>query len=191
MENKDKTMDDRKKELLEAIDIFSKAYKNLEAVQLQENKKNKDGKYLYEDRLIPIGDQKTGAIGEFYALMYLRGKNPYSIFTLCENHSHKGYDIVEKDKNGIIIKGISVKTVSEFSKTRKTSEIIIEKEIEIDLHIISLNKEFKPNGYWILNGKVCDFKHKSITVSEENMKKREFTDKINDVKETLPNLFIS
>lgn len=170
--------------MLEAIDIFSKAYKNLEAVQLQENKKNKDGKYLYEDRLIPIGDQKTGAIGEFYALMYLRGKNPYSIFTLCENHSHKGYDIVEKDKNGIIIKGISVKTVSEFSKTRKTSEIIIEKEIDIDLHIISLNTNLRLDGYWIRE-KVSKFDTKTITVSEKNMENKGFENIIEDVKNRL------
>lgn len=116
--------------------------------------------------------------------MYLRGKNPYSIFTLCENHSHKGYDIVEKDKNGIIIKGISVKTVSEFSKTRKTSEIIIEKEIDIDLHIISLNTNLRLDGYWIRE-KVSKFDTKTITVSEKNMENKGFENIIEDVKNRL------
>ena len=186
MENKVKTMKTRIENLLKAIESYSKAYHELEELQKHEIK--------LEDRLMPIGDQKTGAIGEFYALMYLKKVYPKNNVRFCKNPIQKGYDIEIISNQDSDNKKISIKTVSEFSKTKKVSNIKKENEdkktpkidyCKIELHIISLNKEFKPNGYWILNGKVCDFKHKSITVSEENMENKGFGNKFEEFKEKL------
>ena len=51
-----------------AIEQYATAYGRLDEIQKSQKDFNgKDGKH----KLIPVGDQKTGAIGEYYALKYL------------------------------------------------------------------------------------------------------------------------
>jgi hypothetical protein len=123
--------------ILTALEDYSKAYSKLEFIQKEEEK--------LTDRLLPTGDQKTGVFGEFYALQYLRAVHPEKQIRLSDNHSQKGYDIEVGDDIFV-----SVKTVSGYSKTRRTAPIkFVDNRVQ-QLHILSLDKQFKPDGYWIV-----------------------------------------
>ena len=119
-----------------AIQSYAEAYKNLEILQHSENIP------------IPAGDQKTGCIGEFYAYTYLQNKNPKATLKYG-THSEKGWDIQIK-KPTIIDKPtlyVQVKTVSEYSKTRVISAIHHGWDW---LFLLYLNKDLKPEGFWII-----------------------------------------
>ena len=98
--------------LLKAIKCYAIAYEKLDDLQKENGGKN-----------IPIGDQKTGSVGEFYALHALRQRSPDTadLIQLSNNPSEKGWDIVDKS-NGEEIK-YSVKTTSEYSASRSLSKI--------------------------------------------------------------------
>ena len=94
-------------------------------------------------RWIPGGDQKTGCIGEYYAFTYLCTLFPEDRLSYG-SHSEKGWDIeiLEPDKQRI-----QVKTVSAYSKTRTISPI--HKGWD-ELFIIYLNRQLRPEGFWII-----------------------------------------
>lgn len=69
---------------------------------------------------IPIGDQKTGAIGEYYASLYLRWAFAEASVTLADP-SQKGWDLRVAD--GSLDLKYQVKTVSGFSETSRISPI--------------------------------------------------------------------
>jgi hypothetical protein len=119
------------KEIQRAIESYALAYEELQSWQEKSD-------------MIPIGDQKTGCIGEFYAYLYLMEKYPDSELTFA-GHSQKGWDIEVKSKG--FSGRIQVKTVSAYSTTRTISPIHYGWN---QLFIIYLGKDFKPRGFWII-----------------------------------------
>lgn len=70
-------------DIIEAINQYAKAYNNLENIQRVEAERNQP--------LIPIQDQKTGAIGEFWSMMYLQQKHTRAEVTLTGTLQYNGY----------------------------------------------------------------------------------------------------
>jgi hypothetical protein len=129
-------MSSKYKKIFDAIEIYSKAYEELEKIQDEEN-----GKPLNE-KIIPKGDQKTGAIGEFYALLYARQK--YSDKTVELAPMGSRFDIIVAEGN----EKIQVKTISEYSKNKTTTLKGYADNIEFTLYLIYLDKSFKPTMFW-------------------------------------------
>lgn len=126
-------MNDKQK-IRSRIKAYAKAYSGLQ--KLQE-----------ESCLIPEGDQKTGCIGEFYSYIYLLSKFPKGKFKYGR-HSEKGWDI--EICHGKTRSRVQVKTVSAYSKKRTISPLHHGWD---ELHIIYLDREFCPAGFWIITDK--------------------------------------
>jgi hypothetical protein len=95
--------------------------------------------------IIPLGDQKTGSIGEFYAWLFLTAKYPGAKLTLGRT-SEKGWDIrVEKAKRKPWL--VQVKTTSAFAQKRKLSPI---HHGWHQLFILYLGLNLQPEGFWIV-----------------------------------------
>lgn len=155
-----------RQQIQDAIDKYAVAYNELENLQ---KKPQEDSK------LIPEGDQKTGAIGEYYAMQYCRKKYKGKTISFG-GHSQASWDISIKESGKKPFK-IQVKTVSAFAEGRKTTPIkILEDPIEIkrknsiitlepwhELFIIYLNKCFLPEAFWIF--KPNEFKGKEFNKS--------------------------
>jgi hypothetical protein len=118
--------------IIKAIRQYSRAYQELDDLQ-------------GEDRLIPIGDQKTGCIGEFYAMLYVKATNPKSPVRFTKPSS-KGWDI-EVELPGSDMQKIQVKTVSAYSKKRMMTPI---HEGWDDLYVLHLDRHLEPDGFWIV-----------------------------------------
>lgn len=116
----------------EAIDAYASAYAKLENWQR-------------ESPLLQIGDQKTGCIGEFYVYLYLKRQYPNATIEYA-HHSQKGWDILVDDDNHKL--WIQVKTVSAYSEERRISPI---HRGWNELHLVYLNRELKPEGFWIIS----------------------------------------
>ena len=114
------------------IQKYAQAYSDLEDLQL-----NPQLTFLPKR-----GDQKTGVVGEFYVYLFLRNRHPASGLSYG-GHSQKGWDI----KVSAPSLKVQVKTVSQFSKTRAMSPIHSGWD---ELHILYLDKEFRPMGFWIV-----------------------------------------
>ena len=128
------------KEILKSIEKYALAYEELQGWQ-------------EKLEMIPIGDQKTGCIGEFYAYLYLRKKFPSSEFSYA-GHSEKAWDI--EIRSNLSTEKVQVKTVSAYSTTRVISPIHYGWN---QLFIIYLDKNLKPLGFWII---------KDVSIVEEN-----------------------
>jgi hypothetical protein len=153
-----------RQQIQDAIDKYAVAYNELE--NLQKNPQE-------DSKLIPEGDQKTGAIGEYYAMQYCQKKYPKKGTKISfGNHSQAGWDIEVKEPGKKSFK-IQVKTVSAFAAGRKTTPIKVAifnnvpfKITGLDLplsikkllapldnwhqlFIIYLNKCFLPEAFWI------------------------------------------
>jgi hypothetical protein len=166
-----------RQQIQDAIDKYAVAYNELENLQ---KKPQEDSK------LIPEGDQKTGAIGEYYAMQYCQKKYPKKGTKISfGNHSQAGWDIEVKEPGKKSFK-IQVKTVSAFAAGLKTTPIKIlgfsmapvkasvidlvkikegKEKIKIlepwnELFIIYLNKCFLPIGFWIFEPEA--FKDKEL-----------------------------
>ncbi|WP_162549962.1 hypothetical protein [Hymenobacter nivis] len=113
----------------QAIANYAKAYDALEQLQ------NPRGP-------IPQGDQKTGAVGEFYAHLYLLGKYP-NADVIFGGNGNPVWDIKVTDNESVW--HVQVKTVSAFSKTGRLSPIHVGWQ---ELYIIRLNKQLQPDGFW-------------------------------------------
>lgn len=122
---------ERVREIRRAIESYAKAYKGLECIQRPNKEERKE-----EEPLLPVGDQKTGAIGEFYALLY--AKRRYEQAKLAEN-SQPRWDIKAERKL------IQVKTVSAFSTTRRISPIHPGFH---ELWVLFLDRTLQPTGFW-------------------------------------------
>lgn len=120
--------------ILDSIRLYAKAYDALEIIQT---------KY---SGIMPPGDQKTGVIGEFYSMLYLQRTYPKSSISLG-NAAQKGWDIKVSQPRGSSIH-IQVKTVSEFSKTRRISPI---HHAWDELFLMYLDKSLFPIGFWIID----------------------------------------
>ena len=119
-------------EIQKAIQSYAPAYKALEEWQRK-------------SQLIPIGDQKTGCIGEFYVYLYITHRFPKYSLTYG-SHSEKGWDL-KVYTEGLPTFKVQVKTVSEYSTSRVISPIHYGWD---ELHIVYLSREFNPKGFWII-----------------------------------------
>ncbi len=128
------------KEILKSIEKYALSYEELQGWQ-------------EKSEMIPIGDQKTGCIGEFYAYLYLSEKFPTYKISYA-GHSEKGWDI--EIKSNLLTERIQVKTVSAYSTTRVISPIHYGWN---RLFIFYLDKSFKPLGFWII---------KDVSIVEKN-----------------------
>lgn len=119
------------KSIKRAIQKYAGAYQSLEALQQKHVK------------LLQKGDQKTGVIGEFYSLLFLKNEYPKANIEYAKS-GQKGWDlrVVEKGKTDL---RVQVKTVSEYSKTRRISPI--HKGWD-DLFLLFVDKRLSPSGFW-------------------------------------------
>ena len=127
---------ERVREIRSAVASYSTAYEALECIQRASEEKEEK-----KESLLPVGDQKTGVIGEFYALLYAKGQ--YEEAKLAEN-SQPVWDIEATSQGGGRVR-IQVKTVSGFSTTRRISPIHPGFD---ELWVLSLDKRFEPAGFW-------------------------------------------
>ena len=149
---------ERVREIRCAIESYAKAYGELECIQRRQEKKpgwkrcpgcgdrnpeciQRRHEEQKEEPLLPVGDQKTGAIGEFYALLY--AKHRYEQAKLAEN-SQPRWDIEAWDIKAER-KLIQVKTVSAFSTTRRISPIHPGFH---ELWVLFLDRSLQPAGFW-------------------------------------------
>ena len=125
-------MNNEVRQILKAIKQYAEAYNQLEDMQ-----ETMSG-------WLPVGDQKTGVIGEFYAKIYLESMCPNTEVTYG-NTSQQGWD----PKIGVVPEciRIQVKTVSEYSNTRRISPIHSGWD---RLFLVYLDKEFSPVGFWVI-----------------------------------------
>lgn len=75
-------------EIVGAISYYAEAYEGLEVLQCRESKKPD-----HQSLLPHKGDQKTGLIGEYWAIRYARTLYPGSQISFG-GHSNKGWDIM-------------------------------------------------------------------------------------------------
>jgi hypothetical protein len=115
-------------QILETIGNYADAYDRLEELQ--------------KTQWLPGGDQKTGVIGEFYALVYLKSIYPTAKITFGKT-SQEGWDLrVETGSESLTVQ---VKTVSYFSSTRRVSPIHPGWD---RLFLLYLDKKLTPIGFW-------------------------------------------
>ena len=135
-------------EIQKAIKTFAKGYAALESLQHE------------DDALIPKCDQKTGAIGEFYAMIYAKHLYEGKVDTFeFGNPSQHAWDI-KICKNKKKIRTIQVKTVSGFSKTSTISPIHFGWD---ELWLMRLDRSFFPEGLWVIEDKSWIKQGDSIT----------------------------
>lgn len=114
-------------------------------------------------RLLPKGDQKTGCIGEYWAMRYARSiwENETECFSFG-HHSQKGWDI-EVKISGKEPRYIQVKTASEFGKgklgaIRRPDRSVKDRKGKTlpdywdELWIIHLDRTLFPIGFWRIEG---------------------------------------
>jgi hypothetical protein len=136
------------------ISQYSEAY-----AQLEELQRSSLG-YL------PIGDQKTGVIGEFYAKLFAELTFPGSTCTFG-NPSEHGWDIKVSTGGGGVVR-IQVKSVSEYSGLSRVSPI--HKGWD-QLWLLRLDKELKPMGFWTIQSQ--DVPWSRLTLKDKTMPRRE------------------
>jgi len=147
--------------VVDAIQNYATAYKALNTLQIGDKKAFP----------IPIGDQKTGCIGEFYSYLYLASILEQGQRIDFGEHSQKVWDLkVVKDRDETIEKEkgdsnkptvyhwIQVKTVSAYAKFRTLSPIHLKGELiengdsfgtRFSLYVLHLNERLSPDGFWI------------------------------------------
>ncbi len=95
--------------VIDIITEYANAYEKLENFQKNNNE------------IIPIGDQKTGVIGEFLGAYILKTIYPKAIIELSKNHSQKGFDISINDNKNLNY--FQIKTISDYSETGISSKV--------------------------------------------------------------------
>lgn len=145
-----------------AIAKFAEAYHALEKLQQREAKK------LAHKALLPHkGDQKTGLIGEYWAIRYARTVFPGAKISFGRT-SEKGWDLKVKTGGGKL-HYIQVKTASAFGKGRlspicppkKTPAFKDGKELPNywnELWLLWLNHKLQPVTLWKLKPEHVAFK---------------------------------
>jgi hypothetical protein len=152
------------KQIFQTIKIYSSAYTDLENIQEDEKEKNET------ERLLPIGDQKTGVIGEFYAMLYAREK--YKSKKVVFAPMKEPFDLIVGQKEILI----QVKTISDFSQNQKVILKGSSVKNKFILYLVHLNKNFEPIYF---GEKELEFseKKRSITLnSVKNVKENNFTE---------------
>jgi hypothetical protein len=116
------------RQILEAITQYAEAYNQLEDMQTRSD-------------WLPIGDQKTGVIGEFYTKIYLETVYPNAEITFGDT-SQQGWDL---EVEAVPKFRVQVKTVSEYSNTRRISPIHSGWD---RLFLVYLDRKLFPAGFW-------------------------------------------
>ncbi len=120
-----------------AIMQYALAYKKLESIQ--------------RAGLLPIGDQKTGVIAEFYAQIYAESR--YA--RLKTGHSSQSaWDLMVSDTKTGRFEAVQVKAVSDFSQTRRVSPIHPGWD---QLWLICLDERLEPYSFKILHRKQVEW----------------------------------
>ena len=147
--------------VVDAIQNYATAYKALNTLQIGDKKAFP----------IPIGDQKTGCIGEFYSYLYLASILEQGQQIDFGKHSQNVWDLkvvkdrdetTEKEKGNFeertVYHWIQVKTVSAYAKFRTLSPIHLKRELienrdnfgtRFSLYVLHLNERLRPDGFWI------------------------------------------
>jgi hypothetical protein len=122
---------------IDVVKKYAEAYKQIEDLQ---HSKDKDFDF------VPIGDQKTGVIGEAFIFEYLRRQgHPDLEFG---NPAQKAWDIkypLGLAPNNVVL--VQVKTVSAFAKMRRISPIHFAPDY-CELYLVSLNEQLIPDNVW-------------------------------------------
>ena len=141
-------------EHLEAIRQYAAAYERLEQLQRR------------TAALLPIGDQKTGVIAEFYARIYAQARHSDSDLVFGTPSEHV-WDIKVRTP-GRPDHLIQVKGVSAHSRTNTISVIHPGWH---ELYLLRLDSVFWPIGFWSM--KASDVAWSSTTISSSKMPKRD------------------
>lgn len=91
---------------------------------------------------LPFGDQKTGVIGEFYAMLFARAA--YASCSVAFAGATQAWDI---EVSGEIAVRIQVKAVSAYSTTRIISPVFPGWD---HLYLLALDRAFLPTGFWVV-----------------------------------------
>jgi len=121
------------RDIFDAIDQYADAYGRLE--QLQRARTNE----------IPIGDQKTGVIAEFYARIYAKHRFPTGMFEFGSASEH-AWDIKVIRPGQQDIK-VQVKAVSAHSQTSRVSPIHSGWH---ELWLMRLDEQLRPQALWVI-----------------------------------------
>jgi len=117
-------------EIVASIRLYAAAYSNFQLMQDT------------HPGHLPVGDQKTGVIGEFYAMLFARSF--YHQSTVSFANPTEAWDIEVAGEHDV---KIQVKAVSDYSRTRIISPIFPGWD---QLYLISLDRALLPNGFWII-----------------------------------------
>lgn len=120
-------------DIFDAIDQYAEAYGRLEQLQRSRTKE------------IPIGDQKTGVIAEFFARIYAKHRFPKATFEFGTASEH-AWDIKVLLPGESAIK-VQVKAVSAHSKTSRVSPIHPGWH---QLWLMRLDEYLRPQALWII-----------------------------------------
>lgn len=142
-------------EINAAIKAYAEAYQTLSSLQSQQQQHEALNMLQFHPQKkdecltwLPQGDQKTGVIGEYYAMCYVRCMDGGAWSAkFSDNPSEKGWDIMARNNISAKEIRIQVKTVSAYSKTRAMTPLHSEWD---HLYLIHLKKNFQPDGFWIL-----------------------------------------
>ena len=136
------------KDIFAAITAYAHAYAVLENFQRS------------ADSALPRGDQKTGVIAEFYARLFAR-----HCFQGAElvygSPSQRAWDITVR-RVGSPLNYVQVKAVSSHSTTSRISPI---HEGWNELWLFRLDRDFAPEGFWVLDAADCDWSNSTLKAS--------------------------
>lgn len=146
---------DRIENIRQAVKSYAEAYRLLEKLQ----KAEKD--YAESEQLLPWhGDQKTGLIGEYWAIQFARHLYPNAISVRFSRTNQKGWDIGIQLPHSNSERLVQVKTTSSFSKTGRLSPVHSPRSIHVEgeaheswdeLWVVQLDEKLFPIGFWSLN----------------------------------------
>jgi hypothetical protein len=130
------------KKIFHAIQAYADAYNRLEQLQRAEETRH----------LIPIGDQKTGVIAEFYARIYAEHRFKAARIEFG-SPSERGWDIkvTLADKRAL---KVQVKAVSAHSRSHAISPIHPGWD---ELWLIRLDVKLWPEAVWVIDAKRVDW----------------------------------
>jgi hypothetical protein len=114
------------------IQKYAVVYQEFELLQASNN------------QILVGGDQKTGVIGEYYAKCYIESLGVKKVEYAKPGES---FDLKYHSAEGTI--KVQVKAVSAHSKTRTIAPLNLTKSSFDFLYLISLDKNFIPNGFYI------------------------------------------
>ncbi|MEW5967166.1 MAG: hypothetical protein AB1720_09280 [Pseudomonadota bacterium] len=125
-------------EIFEAIDQYASAYARLERIQRSRPLE------------IPIGDQKTGVIAEFFARIYARHRFPEAVLEFGSASEH-AWDIKVLRPGQPELK-VQVKAVSAHSQTSRVSPIHPGWH---QLWLMRLDEHLRPHALWVIEAKTA------------------------------------